>query len=295
MRFSRSPERKGLFFVAQKIFKWVIFPFLYLDYLLSKSKHIYTFSGLDYVDEKVLIYVKHGKLDKYDFAVLDFFSKENFFTILCSTTAEDCGFADHWLKKKKFGRDSSFLRDFARSLKSYSGDNLEFLFLNDSMIWDTAALPEMVRRLRKNMVNTIMFPTESINPKTHFQHYLIHVKLDQNGIQKFHSSFDWVKTLHFKRSLVLFIEYKIQKKLSSKGWKTDTIVKYRELFNSAEEAISQKRFNPTQHLWDRLPNRGIVGVKRSLIFSNPVGVPNSPMSPEEALLVIRKIQASGTS
>ena len=67
---------------------------------MSNSKQIYTFPGADYFGEKVLIYIKHGSLDKYDLEVLNYFSRANFFTVLCSTTPQDCNFANYWVEKK---------------------------------------------------------------------------------------------------------------------------------------------------------------------------------------------------
>jgi len=289
-QFLRSPERGRLLSIIQKILKWTLLPFLYGDYILSKSKQIYSHPKSDYPDNKVLIYVKHGAIDKYDLEVLEYFSKENFFIVLCSTIEEDRRFANQWAEKCRFGRDSSYLRDFARNLKFDEKEYLEILFLNDSMIWDVSAMPDLIVKLRKYPHNTIVFPTESVNPKTHSQPYLMYVVLDQIGIQKFSTSFEWVKTLHLKRSLIQFIEYRIQSKLSALGWEVEIMIKHRDLFHSAEGAYDGKKLNPTQHLWDRLPKMGIVGIKRSLIFSNPVGVPNAPTSPEAALSLIRKIR-----
>ena len=239
---------------------------------------------------RLFAYVKHGKIDAFDLELFDFFRKNGFFCILCSDQSVDSSVADLWLEKNRFGRDSSFFRDLTRDFANLSLGSLEFAFFNDSMLWDSEELPGLLLKLRSFNENAIIFPTESNNPRNHVQPYLLYVRLNQEGLQRFSQSFLWIKTLHFKRGLVRFIEYVFREKIEALGWEVQLLVKHRDLFDSELEAVAGNRINPNQHAWDRLPRLGLVGIKRSLIKSNPVGVINAPKSFEEALIALRRIK-----
>jgi hypothetical protein len=273
-----------------KIISWSFYPILAIDFYLSNHYRRYVIDDVSVFTPRLFAYVKHGKIDAFDLELFDFFSKNGFFCILCSDQSEDSRVADLWLEKNRFGRDSSFFRDLTRNFANLSLGSLEFAFFNDSMLWDSEELPGLLLKLRSFNENAIIFPTESNNPRNHVQPYLLYVRLNQEGLQRFSQSFLWIKTLHFKRGLVRFIEYVFREKIEALGWEIQLLVKHRDLFDSELEAVAGNRINPNQHVWDRLPRLGLVGIKRSLIKSNPVGVINAPKSFEEALIELRRIK-----
>jgi len=273
-----------------KIISWSFYPILAIDFYLSNHYRRYVIDNVSVFTPRLFAYVKHGKIDAFDLELFDFFRKNGFFCILCSDQSEDSRVADLWLEKNRFGRDSSFFRDLTRNFANLSLGSLEFAFFNDSMLWDSEELPGLLLKLRSFNENAIIFPTESNNPRNHVQPYLLYVRLNQEGLQRFSQSFLWIKTLHFKRSLVRFIEYVFREKIEALGWEIQLLVKHRDLFDSELEAAAGNRINPNQHAWDRLPRLGLVGIKRSLIKSNPVGVINAPKSFEEALIELRRIK-----
>lgn len=273
-----------------KIISWSFYPILALDFYLSNHYRRYVIDNVSVFTPRLFAYVKHGKIDAFDLELFDFFRKNGFFCILCSDQSVDSSVADLWLEKNRFGRDSSFFRDLTRDFANLSLGSLEFAFFNDSMLWDSEELPGLLLKLRSFNENAIIFPTESNNPRNHVQPYLLYVRLNQEGLQRFSQSFLWIKTLHFKRGLVRFIEYVFREKIEALGWEVQLLVKHRDLFDSELEAVAGNRINPNQHAWDRLPRLGLVGIKRSLIKSNPVGVINAPKSFEEALIALRRIK-----
>jgi hypothetical protein len=273
-----------------KIISWSFYPILAIDFYLSNHYRRYVIDNVSVFTPRLFAYVKHGKIDAFDLELFDFFRKNGFFCILCSDQSEDSRVADLWLEKNRFGRDSSFFRDLTRNFANLSLGSLEFAFFNDSMLWDSEELPGLLLKLRSFNENAIIFPTESNNPRNHVQPYLLYVRLNQEGLQRFSQSFLWIKTLHFKRGLVRFIEYVFREKIEALGWEIQLLVKHRDLFDSELEAAAGNRINPNQHAWDRLPRLGLVGIKRSLIKSNPVGVINAPKSFEEALIELRRIK-----
>jgi hypothetical protein len=241
---------------------------------------------------KVFAYVKHGAIDKYDLELISFFKRNGFVCILSSTEQNDSILADFWIKKIRFGRDSSFLRDLARAMNSANIENIELAFFNDSMIWDPDELPQFLTWLRSFKQNAMIFPTESNNPQPHIQPYFLYARLDRLSQQRFSRSFEWVKTLHFKRSLVKYVEYPFLGEILSHKWEVQVLVKHRDLFESEKEAIAGNLINPNQHGWEKLPRLGLVGIKRSLIKFNPVGVSNAPKTYEEGMASLRKLKKS---
>ena len=290
VRFLRSPYRGRTVTGLLKIISWSFYPILAIDFYLSNHYRRYVIDNVSVFTPRLFAYVKHGKIDAFDLELFDFFRKNGFFCILCSDQSEDSRVADLWLEKNRFGRDSSFFRDLTRNFANLSLGSLEFAFFNDSMLWDSEELPGLLFKLRSFNENAIIFPTESNNPRNHVQPYLLYVRLNQEGLQRFSQSFLWIKTLHFKRGLVRFIEYVFREKIEALGWEIQLLVKHRDLFDSELEAAAGNRINPNQHAWDRLPRLGLVGIKRSLIKSNPVGVINAPKSFEEALIELRRIK-----
>ena len=257
--------------------------------MLSNSEAIYKFPMINIEKAQILGYVKHGRLDKFDIEILEFFAEMGFQTFLCSTDIRDSKHANEWVRKENFGRDSSFLRDFARNLQFIEFERLEIVILNDSMVWDSVGLRSLIEKLRASEHNKIFFPTESIYPKSHVQPYLIYASLDKDYVQKFSKSFEWIRTLHFKRSLIEYVEYPMLSKLEDQGWLVGVVVRHKDLFATETEAFNGKKLNPTQHLWRCLPVHGIVGIKRSLINTNPVNVHDAPRNLDEALTSLRKI------
>jgi hypothetical protein len=290
VRFLRSPYRGRTATGLLKIVNWSFYPILALDFCLSNNSRRYVIDDVSIFTPNVFAYVKHGKIDAFDLELFNFFKKNGFFCILCSDQSTDSRVADLWLEKNRLGRDSSFLRDLTHDFSKLKLDNLEFAFFNDSMIWDSEELPKLLAKLRSFKENSIVFPTESNNPRNHVQPYFLYVRLNREGLQRFSQSFLWIKTLHFKRSLVKFIEYAFREKIEAFGWEVQLLVKHRDLFNSDLEAMTGNLINPNQHAWDRLPRLGLVGIKRSLINTNPVGVINAPKSFEEALIALRRIK-----
>lgn len=290
IRFLRSPYRGRTITQLLKVIGWSYDQILGLDFYFSNSNRRYEIQDLGITSPKLFAYVKHGKIDSFDLELIDFFRKNGFFCILCSNQPLDSRIADFWIEKNRFGRDSSLLRDLTRNFENLSMGSFEFAFFNDSMIWDSEELPKLLVRLRSFDENAVVFPTESNNPRNHVQPYLLYVRLNREGLQRFSQSFLWIKTLHFKRGLVKFIEYIFREKIEALGWEVQVLVKHRDLFDSDLEAMAGRRINPNQHAWERLPRLGLVGVKRSLIKSNPVGVANAPKSIEEALRILQTLK-----
>jgi hypothetical protein len=290
LHYLRSPYRGRAIAIALRTLGWSFYPILALDFCFSNTKPRYIIQSSIIFPPKLFAYVKHGEMDLFDLELFDFFRNNGFYCILCSDQDSDSGVPDLWIRKNRLGRDSTFLRDLTRHFKNLSSDGLELAFFNDSMVWDSEELPRLLIKLRSYNLNTIVFPTESNNPRNHIQPYFLYVRLNNIGLQRFSESFYWIRTLHLKRSLVRFVEYVFLEKILSLGWEVQIIVKHMDLFNSDAEAFAGRKINPNQHAWDKLPKLGLVGIKRSLIKSNPVGVNNAPKSLEEALITLRKLK-----
>lgn len=268
-----------------------------VDWLISSNKTSLQLPEFDSSHSRIFVFVHHsesGFLDSYDQNVLVEAKKSGFTTILvtnCGTL--DNSIADVTIKKARYGRDFAVMRDLSRSVEFIKNRELEFFYLNNSMVWKKSGVVEIVKFLRSLEKGTIWFPTDSNNPIYHVQPYFLYVNLEESDYLKFATSFEWIRNYHLRRSLIFFGEYQIFSKLKEKSWNIRVVAPYSEVLlaeNSFRtfkgEAPLNPRFdlyNPTQHLWRSLSIFGIRGVKRSLILQNPVGVENSPVNFESAL------------
>jgi hypothetical protein len=185
------------------------------------------------------------------------------------------------------------MRDLARSVKSIKSKELEFFYLNNSIVWQKTGVVEIVKFLRSLEKGSIWFPTDSNNPIYHVQPYFLYVNLEESDYLKFATSFEWIKNYHMRRSLIFFGEYQIFGKLKEKSWNVRVVAPYSEVLLAENrfrtlkgEVLLNPRFdlyNPTQHLWRSLSIFEIRGVKRSLVLQNPVGIENPPVNFECAL------------
>jgi len=268
-----------------------------VDWLISSNKNSLELPELDSSHSRIFVFVHHSKsgfLDSYDQNALLEARKSGFTTILvtnCETL--DNSNADLTIKKGRYGRDFAALRDLARSVKFNKSKSVEFLYLNNSMVWQENAVFSLIELLRSLERESIWFPTDSNNPSYHVQPYFLYVNLVESDYQKFASSFEWIKNYHMKRSLIFFGEYQIFRKLKEKSWNVRVVAPYSEVLLAENrfrilkgEALLNPRvdlYNSTQHLWRSLSTFGLRGVKRSLVLQNPVGVENPPINFESAL------------
>jgi hypothetical protein len=273
---------------------WVI---VIMDQIISSNKQSFELLNFNFGLSRLFIYVHHSKtglLDKYDKQVLKEAKSSGFSTILVSNGRFiDIKNADYIFRKNRFGRDFAVLRDMARSLKLNNNQLISFFYMNNSMVWKDNGISELIDVLEKSDIDTVIFPTESYNPVHHVQPYFVFAKLEKEKIVKFSSSFEWIKNFHFRRSLIYLNEYRIAHKLLKRNWKIKVVAPYWELIETEnriretkfEEILdpTYKLYNPTQHMWKSLSKFHISGVKKSLIFKNPVGIKNSPSNISNAL------------
>jgi hypothetical protein len=180
----------------------------------------------------------------------------------------------------------------ARSLELNDNESVSFFYLNNSMIWQKNGICELINKLKNSESNIIYFPTESYNPVYHVQPYFVFANLNQDCVKDFSSNFEWIRNFHLKRSLIYFNEYRIARKLLERNWQIRVIAPYKELIElenqsrltKSEELLDStyRHYNPTQHMWKSLSKFHINGVKRSLVFKNPLGIKNSPKNVNDA-------------
>jgi hypothetical protein len=287
VRYLRDLERGPFLTLLRKSLKSLMRPIIKLDFVFSSTKPIYRNLQWDQDAGRIFVFIKHGKMDKFDMQILEFFRDKDFFTLLFSTEYEDSIYADQWQKKRLFGRDSSILRDVSRTFGNIETHELELAIFNDSMVWDEMEMPNLLAKLRSYPKNTIVFPTESMYPVSHVQPYFVYANMDKRTLQKYSVSFEWIKTYHLKRSMVQFVEYLMRDTLENAGWLVEVVAKHKQLVTSAGKKVTDE-FNPTQHLWKSLPKCGIVGIKRSLVNTNPVNVIDAPRNFEDAIKNLRE-------
>jgi hypothetical protein len=268
-----------------------------IDYIFSTNKALYDFSKIGSNSPRIFVFVHHSKsglLDEYDLKVLKEAKISGFSTVLVSNGPIcEISNADFVVQKNRNGRDFSVLRDAARSMRLNRNKQIEFFYLNNSMVWQDSAILDLIRNFQNSEKNVLIFPTESFNPLYHVQPYFMYVKLDISVIFKFSSSFEWIRNFHFRRSIIYFNEYRMAGKLNSKNWKIRVVApywnllesenKYRQVSNQVILDSNFKFYNPNQHFWKSLSLFQINGVKRSLIYRNPVGIKDAPCNESNAL------------
>jgi len=258
-------------------------------FLLSNNRNLYAIEPKLSDGSKVFVYVARSRLNKEDRKVISFFQEKNFYTIVfAKSNSSESTKCDLLISKSSQGRDLGVLRDVARSLGLTDSKvrNLHLLMLNDSMIWDTKNLDKLLFQVQKFGPNCFAFPTESFFPRHHVQPYLVSIILEGRAqIDKYSKSFEWIRNLHWKRSFVVQIEYKLKDELEKRQWQSEVIAPYDEILkifdaisNSTTKIHIRGKLNPNQHLWLFLGFFGIYGIKKSLLFSNPCNITDPPKS-----------------
>ena len=288
-RYLRSFERNVFLLAFRSFIGFLLNKLTRLDFLLSNNRNQYEIRPELQNNSKIFVYVAREKLSDDDKKIISFFKEKKFYTLIIAQANFSENIAcDLFVVKSRKGRDLGALRDVARSL--YSTDsaviNLHFLMLNDSMLWDSRKLNELLLEVNKFSPNTFAFPTESFFPRHHVQPYLVSIKLEgREQIEKFSNSFEWIRNLHWKRSFVAQIEYKLNDELVKEQWRSKVIAPYYEILNIFESASEiaiknqiRDKLNPNQHFWVFLGFFGLYGIKKSLLFSNPCNIVDAPMS-----------------
>jgi hypothetical protein len=297
----RSSDRNRLFGVIGRMISNSIWILVLFDWVISSKKDSLRLEEVNSNLPRMFIYVHHsdsGTLDLYDERVLKEAKLNGFATILFSNKQlEKNQYVDYCFQKNRFGRDFAVLRNMARILKFNSNQRIDFFYLNDSMIWQVNGISTLCSVFDKAESNLIIFPTESLNPTHHVQPFFLFAKLDKEKFHEFSISFEWIKNLHFKRSLIYLNEYRIARKLLERNWNIKILAPYWEILNAENNFrknnseqfydSSFKFYNPTQHFWRMLPSFQIQAVKKSLIHNNPVGIANPPSSVSSALKTLR--------
>ena len=290
-----------------KLFRRVVansfIPIYHLDNLVSSKKCAFTLDSFPQQEVSIYCLVHHsdsGLLDEHDNKSLHDMKSLGFNTVLITNSPHvNLGKADIVLKKGKYGRDMSSLRDVARSFLGQDYDLVELFFVNNSIAWKQNGLNRQITQLRRFPINTLIFPTYSKYPRTHVQPYFIYTRLNMVGYRNFAVGFEWIRNWHLRRSIIHLAEYRIFQQLKKRGWTIKVLATYEELLVS-ENLIRQSKgeellnvrthyYNPSQHMWRALSVLGIYTVKKSLIRNNPAGVLNAPETIDKALRIIEDL------
>jgi hypothetical protein len=288
-RYLRSFERSAFVLTLRRFIGFLLNQLTRIDFLLSNNRNQYEIKPKVQNNSKLFVYVARARLSEDDKKIIAFFKENSFYTLIIAEASFSENIAcDLFVVKSPKGRDLGALRDVARSLSwtNLTVKNLHFLMLNDSMLWDRRKLNELLLEVNKFPPNTFVFPTESFFPRHHVQPYLISIKLEgRRQIEKFSNTFEWIRNLHWKRSFVAQIEYKLNDELVKRNWRNAVIVPYYKIVNIFESvsdiAIKNQirgKLNPTQHFWLFLGFFGLYGIKKSLLFSNPCNIVDTPES-----------------
>jgi len=291
LRFFRATDRNPVVILFRKLFSIILQKILFFDWLLSSNR-----SQIDPVSVKIDLtsifvfahYSKKNQIDQFDRNVLLEMRQLGFTVILVTNASNDCDrLADIVVKKGKFGRDFASLRDVVRMIPANTNECVEILYMNSSMIWKKCSFSTLLKLLREFPINDVVVPTISLNPVQHAQPFFVYTRLDFPHLVKYQKSFDWIKNVRFKRSAVVFSEYRFFRTLTGYGWQVSPVANYWELLR-VENKIRNKMgelplsemntlYNPTQHFWRSLPHFGIFAIKRTLVEKNPVNVRNPPV------------------
>jgi hypothetical protein len=278
-----SPESGRVMSMIRTLIQKILKLICSFDYLLSTNKEI---TSINYPTPKIseiFCIVSHSKTSKIEKNVVDCLNSMKAIglttVLITNYEMEHKNLADVVVQKGTKGRDLAALRDFVRSTKFLTSKNLQIIYINDSCYWHSSRLVKSYKRLSESPLNTFYFPTQSMYPVRHVQPYFFYIKLSAESIPRFALSLEWIKNYRLKRSLVLFGEYEMEKKLYKQGWDVDLLVNYRDVIVAENILRSLNleqpldpiclKYNPTQHCWRVLPKFDIPGVKKSLIISNP--------------------------
>jgi hypothetical protein len=271
-------KKSKILFLLRKYFRTVLMLVAWLDHLTSKPNvHNYFVNNGDNLNKIFCMahYSNHSKLDSYDANILKKAKELGFHTILYTNQDSILSeFVDRVILKPTKGRDAAVLASFAKGLSQLKvEETLDVCFMNNSFAWDPEYFEEIYSRATSGSKNTIVFPTESCYPSLHVQPYSLFVSLDKLGMVKFSRSFNWIKEWRFKRTNVMFYEYRLSKKLKTLGWEMRSICEAGSLATEYQNRINTKvefseyqllDINPTTELWGILPKMGLAGIKKAI-------------------------------
>lgn len=291
LRFLRATDRNPVVTLFRKVFSRILQKILFFDWLLSSNRSQIVPVSIKNDLTSIFVfahYSKKNQIDQFDKNVLLEMRQLGSTVILVTNSSNDCDeLADIVLKKGKFGRDFASLRDVVRMIPTNQVDYVEILYMNSSMIWKKGSLSTLLNLLRKFPINDVVVPTISLNPVQHAQPFFVYTRLDFPHLVQYQKSFDWIKNVRFKRSAVVFSEYRFCTTLTDYGLQVSPVANYYELLRvenqirnkMSELPLSEKNtlYNPTQHFWRCLPHFGIFAIKRTLVEKNPVCVRNPPV------------------
>jgi hypothetical protein len=291
LKFLRATDRNPGVILFRKLFAKILHKILFFDWILSSNRSQIDPVSIEIDPTSIFVfahYSKKNQIDDFDKNVLLEMRQLGFTVILVTNSSNDCDkLADIVLKKGKFGRDFATLRDVVRMIPTNNGGYVEILYMNSSMIWKKCSFSTLLKLLRNFPLNDVVVPTISLNPVQHAQPFFVYTRLDFPHLVLYKKSFDWIKNVRFKRSAVIFSEYRFCSSLTGYGWQVSPVANYSELLKVenqirselGELPLSEKntRYNPTQHFWRCLPHFGIFAIKRTLVEKNPVYVRNPPV------------------
>ena len=163
--------------------------------------------------------------------------------------------------RHNLGFDLGMYRDVLRKIDKASFDDLELIFLNDSMYYGDATLTEIIKRMRNQKSQRIYTVTSSEQHKHHLQSYLIYASVNSINLKKLQEVFEKFRNWRFKRSAVTYGEKAIKKNADKVGliaeglWNTQILqgLPKNECCECQKYAeVKPNRVNPTEHLIHKL-------------------------------------------
>ena len=307
-------KKSNVIFALRKYFRAMLTMLAWLDHLTSKSTgHTYFIQNGSNLNKIFCMahYSNDSKLDSCDANILKKAKELGFYTILYTNQDSIVShYVDRIILKPIRGRDAAVLANFAKGLRHLKvEDAVDICFMNNSFAWDPQCFEEIYSQATSGPKNTIVFPTESCYPSQHVQPYSLFVSLDELGLTKFSDSFNWIRAWRFKRTTVVFYEYRLFRVLQQKGWSLLSIcdakslfAEYQTLFNLeiTFERYGTLDINPTSDLWSVLPKLGLVGVKKQTAISLSTAKQTGYQAPFEQEFLKTKffesviVQRSGT-
>lgn len=272
-RFLKSKRRGSLLTKMRCITAGFLNGFCKFIHFFESRKTIYDFSKFDFQSKSFLLYVHTGEFLQQEIGLLKHFADNYFQVVVISDEKPKVNIEKiYWTQKNRYGRDFSAYRDLVRHLAIMPLSDFELILLNDSAIWDSDKLLELITKLRKENKGDIVFPTESKHPIWHVQPYFVYVNLNQAMMKRLSKSLNFISNGFFKRSIVINSEYQMGNTLKENSFNIKVLVNHELLISNMSDAdrnfyikSSVDQLNPTTDLWHLLGNFDLFFVKKSIL------------------------------
>ena len=203
-----------------------------LDYFTAGQKDCLKFSTSNAISStpKVAVYVSYKSLqgDKYESVLFEALQRSGFsiIKVINDLESKEVESPPDQIFRKNNGRDLGAIRDILLHLDT---NVVEELFIFNSSLAFLSNIEEFLVSIRKEKADQVTVGVQSYQKMMHFQSFFYYAS--GNGIATLKNSFEVVRNVRYKRTLINFGEIWISRRLIKSGIQLNILYPYPKVLN----------------------------------------------------------------